>query len=109
MATPPRDTPHPGRLTISRHQMWPKPARSSNQPREGFIGTSLEKDEYLLTCSSIDDVIIFTATGATRWCAWPDKLFVGKNIIHIGLFRKADTRTIYNAIYQDGKGGTFTT
>ncbi len=74
---------------------------------EGFIGTSLKKDEYLLTCSSIDDVIIFYRDGRYKVVRVADKLFVGKNIIHIGLFRKADTRTIYNAIYQDGKGGTF--
>ncbi len=74
---------------------------------EGFIGTSLKKDEYLFTCSSIDDVIIFYRDGRYKIVRVADKIFVGKNIIHIGLFRRSDTRTIYNVIYQDGRGGTF--
>ena len=74
---------------------------------EGFIGTSLKKDEYLLSCSSIDDIIIFYRDGRYKVVRVADKIFVGKNIIHIGLFRRSDTRTIYNAIYQDGRGGTF--
>ncbi|MDE6544633.1 MAG: DNA gyrase/topoisomerase IV subunit A, partial [Paramuribaculum sp.] len=74
---------------------------------EGFIGTGLKKDEPLMSCSSIDDIIIFYRDGRYKVVRVADKLFVGKNIIHIGIFRKADTRTIYNAIYQDGRGGTF--
>ena len=74
---------------------------------EGFIGTGLKKDEYLFTCSSIDDIIIFYRDGRYKVTRVADKLFVGKNIIHIGIYRRADTRTIYNVIYQDGRGGTF--
>lgn len=74
---------------------------------EGFIGTALKRDEYLFTCSSIDDIIIFYRDGRYKVTRVADKLFVGKNIIHIGIYRRADTRTIYNAIYQDGRGGTF--
>lgn len=74
---------------------------------EGFIGTALKKDEYVLSCSSIDDIIIFYRDGRYKIVRVADKLFVGKNIIHIGIFRKGDNRTIYNAIYQDGRGGTY--
>ncbi len=70
---------------------------------EGFIGTSLKKDEYLFNCSLLDDVIIFYNDGRYKVVRVAEKLFVGKNIRHIGLFTKNDTRTIYNVIYQDGK------
>ncbi|MCM1029528.1 MAG: DNA gyrase/topoisomerase IV subunit A [Alloprevotella sp.] len=74
---------------------------------EGFIGTALKKDEYLFTCSSIDDIIIFYRDGRYKVTRVAEKLFVGKNIIHIGIYRRNDIRTIYNVIYQDGRGGTF--
>ena len=74
---------------------------------EGFIGTSLKKDEFVACCSSLDDVIIFYKDG--RYVVTPvsDKKFVGKNIIHIAIFKKNDKRTIYNAIYRDGKNGIY--
>lgn len=74
---------------------------------EGFIGTGLKKDEFLFACSPIDDVIIFYNDGRYKVVRVADKLFVGKNIRHIGLFTRNDARTIYNVIYQNGKGGTY--
>ncbi|MDE7470542.1 MAG: DNA gyrase/topoisomerase IV subunit A [Paramuribaculum sp.] len=74
---------------------------------EGFVGTSLKKDEFLCSCSSIDDIIIFYKDGRYKVTRVSDKLFVGKGITHIDVFRKSDARTIYNVIYQDGKGGTY--
>jgi len=74
---------------------------------EGFIGTGLKKDEFLCNCSDLDDVIIFYKDGKYKIVHVADKLFVGTNIIHIDLFRKNDTRTIYNVVYRDGKAGIY--
>lgn len=74
---------------------------------EGFIGTSLKKDEFLCNCSNIDDVIIFYKDGKYKIVKVADKVYVGKDIIHIDIYRKNDNRTIYNAIYRDGKGGIY--
>ncbi len=75
---------------------------------EGFIGTSLKKDKYLCDCSDIDDIIIFTREGKMQVVKVESKVFVGKNVIHAAIFKKNDTRTIYNMIYKDGKkGNTF--
>ena len=74
---------------------------------EGFIGTGLKKDEFLCNCSDIDDVIIFHKDGKYKIVKVADKVFVGTDIIHIDIFRKNDHRTIYNAIYRDGKGGVY--
>lgn len=74
---------------------------------EGFIGTALKKDEPVCTCSSLDDIIIFYRDGRYKVVKVQDKLFVGKNIIHIGVFKRNDTRTVYNAIYQNGRGGAY--
>ena len=73
---------------------------------EGFIGTSLRKDEFVCDCSDIDDIIVFTQEGKMQVVKVDSKVFVGKNIIHAAVFKKKDTRTIYNMVYQDGKGGT---
>ena len=73
---------------------------------EGFIGTSLRKDEYLCDCSDIDDVIVFTKEGKMQVARVDSKVFVGKDIIHAAIFKKNDTRTIYNMIYRDGKKGS---
>jgi topoisomerase-4 subunit A len=73
---------------------------------EGFIGTSLRKDEYVTDCADIDDVIVFRADGKMIITKVDSKTFVGKNIIHVAIFKKNDKRTIYNMIYRDGKGGT---
>jgi topoisomerase-4 subunit A len=74
---------------------------------DGFIGTGLKKDEPVCTCSSIDDIIIFYRDGRYKVVKVSDKLFVGKNIMHLAVFKRNDTRTIYNAIYQNGKGGVY--
>ncbi len=72
---------------------------------EGFIGTGLKRDEYVCDCSDIDDIIVFTKDGKMMVTKVGTKTFVGKNIIHVAVFKKKDTRTIYNMIYRDGKGG----
>ena len=74
---------------------------------EGFIGTGLKKDEFMCNCSDIDDVIIFHKDGKYKIVKVADKVYVGKDIIHIDIYRKNDSRTIYNAIYRDGKGGIY--
>lgn len=74
---------------------------------EGFIGTSLTKDEYICPCSDIDDVIIFYKDGKYKVTKVQEKLFVGKNIEHIAIYKPKDERTIYNVIYRDGKDGTY--
>jgi len=72
---------------------------------EGFVGTSLKKDEYVTECSDIDDVICFTATGKMVVTKVDSKTFIGKDIIHVAIFKKKDKRTIYNMVYRDGKAG----
>jgi len=72
---------------------------------EGFIGTSLKKDEYVCDCSDIDDIIVFTRDGKMMVTKVDAKTFIGKDIIHVSVFKKKDKRTIYNMIYRDGKGG----
>lgn len=77
---------------------------------EGFIGTGLKKDDetiYVCNCSSIDDIIIFYRDGRYKVVKVSEKLFVGKNVMHIAVFNRNDTRTVYNAIYQNGKGGVY--
>ena len=73
---------------------------------EGFVGTSLRKDEYVCDCADIDDLIVFTNSGKMQVIKVDSKVFVEKDIIHVAVFKKKDTRTIYNAIYKDGKLGT---
>ena len=72
---------------------------------EGFIGTTLRKDEYVCDCSDIDDVIVFTKEGKMMVTKVDAKTFIGKDIIHAAVFKKKDKRTIYNMIYRDGKSG----
>lgn len=72
---------------------------------EGFIGTSLRKDEYVTDCSDIDDIIVFTQKGEMMVTKVDSKTFIGKGIIHVAVFKKKDNRTIYNMIYKDGRGG----
>ena len=73
---------------------------------EGFIGTSIKKDEFIEECSDIDDVIAFTEEGKMMVTKIDSKKFIGKNIKHVAIFRKKDKRTVYNMIYRDGKKGT---
>jgi topoisomerase-4 subunit A len=72
---------------------------------EGFVGTSLRRDEYVADCSDIDDIIVFTKEGKMMVTKVDSKTFIGKDIIHVAVFKKKDKRTIYNMIYRDGKGG----
>ncbi|CAL6310180.1 unnamed protein product [Bathycoccus prasinos] len=72
---------------------------------EGFVGTSLKKDEYVTDCSDIDDIIMITSEGKMMVSKVDSKIFVGKGIIHVAVFKKKDKRTIYNLVYKDGKGG----
>ena len=72
---------------------------------EGFIGTSMRKDEFVSDCSDIDDIIVFKQDGTMQVVKIEGKVFVGKGIIHCGVFKKKDDRTIYNMIYKDGKSG----
>ena len=74
--------------------------------KEGFIGTSLKKDEFVADCSDIDDIICFTADGIMMVTKVDSKTFIGKDIVHVAVFKKKDKRTIYNLIYRDGKGGS---
>ena len=73
---------------------------------DGFIGTSLKKDEFLFDCSDIDDIIVFRKDGTYLISKVASKAFVGKNLQHIAVFKKNDSRTIYNIVYRDGKTGT---
>lgn len=72
---------------------------------EGFIGTGLKKDEFLIECSDLDDIIAITKRGILKVVKVQDKVFIGKDIIHAAVFQKNDERTTYNLIYSDGKGG----
>ncbi|GGD12106.1 DNA gyrase/topoisomerase IV subunit A [Hyunsoonleella pacifica] len=72
---------------------------------EGFVGTSLRRNEYVCDCSDIDDIIVFTKEGKMMVTKVDSKTFVGKDIIHVAVFKKKDKRTIYNMIYRDGRKG----
>jgi topoisomerase IV subunit A len=73
--------------------------------KEGFIGTSLRRDEYVCDCSDIDDIIVFTNDGKMMVTKVDSKVFIGKDIIHVAVFKKKDKRSIYNMIYRDGSRG----
>ena len=73
--------------------------------KEGFIGTSLKKDQFVCDCSDIDDIITFRKDGKFQVSRISDKVFVGKNIIHVAVWKKGDERTTYNMAYVDGKTG----
>jgi topoisomerase-4 subunit A len=75
--------------------------------QDGFIGTGLKKDEFVCNCSDIDDIIIFYKDGKFKVVRVADKLFVGKNVIWVNVFKKNDQRTIYNAVYRDGRKGYY--
>ncbi len=72
---------------------------------DGFIGTSIKKDEYLFDCSDFDDIIVFTKRGLMKVAKVGEKIYIGKDIIHVAVFQKNDERTTYNMIYADGKSG----
>ena len=75
--------------------------------QEGFIGTGLKKDEYVCNCSDIDDIILFYKDGKYKVVRVAEKLFVGKNVLWLGVFKKNDKRTIYNVVYRDGRQGPY--
>ena len=75
--------------------------------QEGFVGTGLKKDELVCNCSDLDDIIIFYRDGKFKVTKVAEKIFVGKNILHVQVFKKNDTRTIYNCVYRDGKMGPY--
>ena len=72
---------------------------------DGFIGTSLKKDDFVTDCSDLDDIIAFTRAGIMKVVRVADKVFIGKEILHVAIFQKSDERTTYNMIYTDGKTG----
>lgn len=74
---------------------------------DGFIGMDLKKDEYVCNCSEIDDIILFYKDGKYKVVKVADKLFVGQGVIHLDVFKKNDSRTIYNVVYRDGKNGAY--
>ena len=74
---------------------------------EGFIGTSLKKDEYLFDCSDIDDIITFQKDGTMKVVKVEGKTFIGKNIVHVAIWKKNDKRTVYNTIYREGREGPY--
>ncbi|MDE6311070.1 MAG: DNA gyrase/topoisomerase IV subunit A [Muribaculaceae bacterium] len=75
--------------------------------KEGFIGTGLKKDEFVCNCSSLDDIIIFYKDGRYKIVKVADKLFIDKNVLYVNVFKRNDNRTIYNVIYQNGRGGIY--
>lgn len=74
---------------------------------EGFIGTSLRKDQYLFDCSDIDDIITFRKDGSMKVVKVEAKTFIGKDILHVAVWKKNDKRTVYNMIYREGKEGPY--
>ncbi len=74
---------------------------------EGFIGTSLRKDEFVCNCSDIDDIILFFKDGTYKIVKVSEKMSIGKNVLYLTVFKKNDSRTIYNVIYKDGKEGPY--
>ena len=74
---------------------------------EGFIGTGLKKDEYVCNCSDIDDIIIFYKDGKFKVVRVAEKIFVGKNVLWLGVYKRNDQRTIYNVVYRSGKKGPY--
>lgn len=71
----------------------------------GFIGTGLKDKEFRFTCSDIDDILVIYRDGTYKIVRVQDKLYIGKKVIHLGVFKKGDKRTIYNVIYRNGKRG----
>lgn len=91
--------------TIEATKVVANNARLYVDRAEGFVGTGLKKDEFVCDCSDIDDIIVIRKDGTYLITKVADKQFVGKDILHVGVFLRNDTRTIYNVVYQDGKEG----
>ena len=75
--------------------------------QEGFVGTGLKKDEFVCNCSDIDDIILFYKDGKYKVTKVAEKIFVGKNVMHVQVFKRNDKRTTYNCVYRDGKKGYY--
>jgi len=91
--------------TIQAKQVAIANAKLYMNREDGFIGTSLKKDEFVLDCSSLDDIIVFTKRGIMKVVKVADKTYIGKDILHAALFTKNDERTTYNMVYADGATG----
>jgi topoisomerase IV subunit A len=91
--------------TIQAKQVAIANAKMYMNREDGFIGTSLKKDEFVLDCSSLDDIIVFTKRGIMKVVKVADKTYIGKDILHAAIFTKNDERTTYNMIYADGATG----
>lgn len=91
--------------TIKVKRVAAKNAKLYVNRKEGFIGSGLKKDEYICDCSDIDDIIAFTGAGIMKVVRVDEKVFIGKNILHTDVWKKADERTTYNMIYLDAKTG----
>lgn len=91
--------------TIERSQVVANNAKLYVNRKDGFIGTGLKKDEYVSDCSDIDDIIVFKRDGNFKVVRVDEKVYVGKNIIHVAVWQKGDDRTTYNMMYLDGKSG----
>ncbi|MEZ5000321.1 MAG: hypothetical protein R2727_06630 [Bacteroidales bacterium] len=90
---------------LRQPRLLPANAKLYVDRAEGFVGTSLKKDEFVCDCSDIDDIIVILKDGKYIVTKVTDKQFVGKNIVHVAVFARNDTRTIYNIAYQDGRAG----
>lgn len=75
--------------------------------QEGFVGTALKKDEFVAACSDLDDIIVIWRDGKMKIMRVADKIFTGKGVLHVGVFKRQDNRTIYNLVYRDGKSGPY--
>jgi topoisomerase-4 subunit A len=91
--------------TIQAKQVAIANAKLYMNREDGFIGTSLKKDEFICDCSSLDDIIVFTKRGMMKVVKVADKTYIGKDIIHAAIFQKNDERTTYNMVYLDGASG----
>lgn len=91
--------------TIEAAKVVANNARLYGNFREGFIGTGLKKDDFICECSDIDDILVIRKDGGFLVTKVADKVFVGNDILHAGVFLKNDERTIYNIVYQDGRDG----
>ncbi len=91
--------------TIKAQRVVANNAKLYVDRKEGFIGTSLKKDEFVTECSDLDDIIAFTKSGKFKVVKLGDKVFIGKNIVHVAVWKKGDERTTYNMVYVDGKTG----
>jgi topoisomerase-4 subunit A len=91
--------------TIHASQVVAANAKLYVNRKEGFIGTGLKKDEFVEDCSDLDDIIVFRKDGIFQVVRISDKVFVGKDILHVGVWKKGDDRTTYNMVYVDGKSG----